>query len=510
MADYDVRFYVAVFLRRLPYFLAIALTVTAASIAVAYVVPHVYRAGAKVLLETPQVSTNLAGLTIPANAIEQLQIVQQKLTTSENLLRLARQFSIYDDGEHVRSPVEIVEDMRSRLYFEQVQLNAPGGDGATVFNISFDAATPTLAADVVKEVVALLLSKNADQRTDRAANATKFFSDEVSKLAAELKQVEAGILKFKNEHADALPDGQEFRRSRQSALQERLLLLEREEAELRGRRNNLVQIYASTGHVGDSAPATSEQQQLQELNRALAAQLTIFAEGSPAIVALRDRIAALQSQLRSGYAERPERKVGPSALDLQLSDIDERLAAIAGEVTSAMGEIAELGEAIKATPANETVLSALERDRANVQTQYNAAVARLAEASTGEQIEVLSKGPRFTVVEPATPPERPISPHRRRIVALGALAGIGMGIGFIVLLEMLSKTIRRPMDLVQIVDAQPLATIPYIWTAVEIRRARLKRGLAALLAAGTTAVVLLAIHHYYMPLGAVIDRLRST
>jgi hypothetical protein len=71
---------------------------------------------------------------------------------------------------------------------------------------------------VVKEVVSLLLSKNADQRTDRAANATKFFSDEVGKLAADLKRVEAGILKFKNEHADALPDGQEFRRSRQGAL----------------------------------------------------------------------------------------------------------------------------------------------------------------------------------------------------------------------------------------------------------------------------------------------------
>ena len=83
-------------------------------------------------------------------------------------------------------------------------------------------------------------------------------------------------------------------------------------------------------------------------------------------------------------------------------------------------------------------------------------------------------------------------------------------VGLIVLLEMLSRTIRRPMDLVQMFDAQPLATIPYIRTAFEIRRARLKRALAVLLAAGATAVVLLAIHHYYMPLGMVLDRLRST
>jgi polysaccharide biosynthesis transport protein len=510
MADYDIRFYIAVFLRRLPYFLAIVMTVTGAAIAAAYLMPRVYRASARVLLETPQVSTNLAGSIIPANAIGQLQIVQEKLTTSENLLALARRFGIYDDPEQKRSSVDIVEDMRARLYFAQVQLDAPGGDGATVFNVSFDAHTPDLAADVVNEVVALLLSKNVDQRTDRAANAASFFGDEVAKLGSELRRLEAEILKFKNEHADSLPDGQEFRRNRQSILQERLLLLEREEAELRSRRNNLVQIYGSTGQVGGAAPATSEQQQLAELNRALAEQLTIFAESSPAVVALRARIAALQGQLRAAHAGKPERKIGPTALDLQLSDIDERLATIASEVSSATREIAELADAIKATPANDTVLNALERDRTNIQTQYNAAVARLAEASTGEQIEVLSKGPRFTVVEPATPPERPISPHRRRIAALGGVAGIGLGIGFVVLLEMLNKTIRRPIDLVQMFDAQPLATIPYIRTAIEVRHARLKQAMVLLLAAGAAAVVLLAIHHYYMPLGAVFDGLRST
>jgi succinoglycan biosynthesis transport protein ExoP len=515
MADLDIRFYIAVFLRRLPYFLAVVLAVTTAAVAAAYLMPRVYRASARVLLETPQVSTNLAGSTIPANAISQLQIVQEKLTTSENLLALARRFEIHDDPGQKLSSVGIVDDMRARLHFEQVQLDAPGGDGATVFNISFDAGRPDLAANVVNDVVALMLSKNVDQRTDRAANAARFFGDEVARLGSELKRLEAEILKFKDKHADALPDGQEFRRNKQSTLQERLLLLEREEAELRSRRNTVVQIYGSTGQIGASAPATAEQQQLQELNRALAEQLAIFSESSPAVTALRARIAALQGQLRTDGAAGPEQKVGPTALDVQLADIDERLAAIAGEVAAVKRELADLAEAIKETPANETVLNALDRDRTNIQTQYNAAVARLAEASTGEQIEVLSKGPRFTVVEPATPPERPISPHRRRIAALGGTAGIGLGIGLIVLLEMLSKTVRRPVDLVQMLEAQPLATIPYIWTGAEVRRARLKRGLALAFAAGVAAVVLVAIHYYYyyyyyLPLGVVLQRLTST
>jgi len=44
-----------------------------------------------------------------------------------------------------------------------------------------------------------------------------------------------------------------------------------------------------------------------------------------------------------------------------------------------------------------------------------------------------------------------------------------LGLGLIVLLEILNKTIRRPAELVQLFQAQPLATVPYIWTASEMR-----------------------------------------
>ena len=323
-------------------------------------------------------------------------------------------------------------------------------------------------------------------------------------LGAELKRLEADILKFKNENMDALPDGLEFRRTKQSAQQERLLLLEREEADLRSRRNSLVQMYDTTGQVASAAPITLEQQQLQDLNRALSEQLAIFSETSPIVIALRARIAALQDVLRSKQAAGADRKTGFSELDLQLSDIDGRLGFIAKERLSITRDIAELTKAIDATAGNETVLNSLDRNRSNIQTQYNAAVARLAEASTGEQIEILAKGPRFSLVEPATPPERAFSPNRRRVAALGLAGGIGLGFGLIVLLEILNKTIRRPAELVEMFQTQPLATIPFIWPASEARAGGLRRRLAALVAAGAAAALMLAIHHHFLPIELAI------
>ncbi|MBN9252555.1 MAG: hypothetical protein J0I86_18605, partial [Mesorhizobium sp.] len=189
-------------------------------------------------------------------------------------------------------------------------------------------------------------------------------------------------------------------------------------------------------------------------------------------------------------------KAGPTELDLQLSDIDERLRYITEEKSSIGENLAKLTKTIAATPGNDTKLSALERTRNNIQAQYNSATALQAQASTGEQIEARSKGGRFSVVEPAVAPEKPIQPNKLRIVATSILAGIAGGLGLVLLLELLNKTVRRPAELAELLETQPLATIPYILSPEEkrskFRRLRLGMALtgsiavAALLGAGAS------------------------
>ena len=70
-------------------------------------------------------------------------------------------------------------------------------------------------------------------------------------------------------------------------------------------------------------------------------------------------------------------------------------------------------------------LADLERELANLQTQYDNAVAALGQAQVGEQIEVLSKGERFTLIEPPIEPTTPVSPPRLLIAAAGIVGGIG-------------------------------------------------------------------------------------
>ncbi|WP_454857076.1 GumC family protein [Rhizobium binxianense] len=512
MGDLDVRFYIWILLRRWPYLTTILVVSLAIAVAVALAMPRVYLSSAKILVESPQIPADLARSTVPINVVEQLQIIQQQITTRNGLIDLAEKLDVYRGKRAKLSDQDIVKDMRSRITFEQFILNAPQGSGATVFSVAFKANEPILAAKVSNALVDLILSRNQRERTDRAGDTLQFFDQEVARLGTDLSRVEADILKFKNENKDTLPDSLDFRRGQQISEQERLVALEREESGLRAQRSNLVATYANTGQIASGAPVTPEQQMLQDLNRALAEQSAIFSPTSPNIVALRARISALEEALhlrRSTETDPQDNKKVFSGVDLQLTEIDERLRFIEREKTSLAQSIAELTRSITATPASETVLNALERNRVNLQTQYNAAIARRAEASIGEQIERRSDGGRFSLLEPATPPQYPVSPNRRLIAAAGAAVGIGLSLGLVVLMEMLNKTIRRPAELAQVIEYQPLAVIPYVRAPGESLAKKTRREMAALSLAGVVSVSLIAISYYHASLGTTFQRLVS-
>ena len=496
MGDLDLRFYLSILWRRSPYVLAITVVASVIAVVVALAMPKVYRASARILVEAPQIPANLARSTVVTDALDQLQIVREQATTSDNLVALATKLNIYGDEGAKLSKEDIARDMRGRMFLDEIVLNP--SQAATVLDVGFEANDRVQAADGANEIAAFILSKNALQRTARAGETMRFFELEVDKLKSELSGIEAEILKFKNENKDTLPDNLEFRRSQQLSQQQGLQMLEREDAELRSRRNTLVQVYETTGQVAKSGPLTLEQQQLMDLNRALSDQLSIFSEESPTIKALRKRIAALQTGLRDTETADTgnDGRKATSELDLQLSDIDERLEFIAQAKTKAGRDIADLGRTIAATPGKATFLNALERNRENVQAQYNAAVARLAEASTGEQIEVLSKGVRFSIMESARPPEDAIRPSRRLVASLGVAGGIGMGLGLIVLLEFLNKTVRRPTELVQKLQIQPLATIPFIAAPIDLHPER--RMVNAFTVSAAIAATLLLLSAIYL------------
>lgn len=498
MGNVDLKFYISIFLRRLPYFIVIVAFLSAVGIAVASILPPIYRSEASILVEDPQIPENLASSTVPINPIEQIQIIERRLMTRANILTLADRFDIYADQPGIPASA-IIADMRGRTELNPV--TARRGPGATIIEVSFASEDPREAAEITNEFVTLILQENVSLRTGRAEDTLDFFEGEVDRLSGEIDRISQRMMSFKAENENALPDSLAFRRSQQAILQERLLQYEREATALQDERGRTVDLYERTGRVSINAPPGSpEERNLEDLRRQLVQARVIFSADNPKIRLLETRIRGLEGVVAEQRAALGEEAEGMSDYEIALAEIDGRLEFIAEEKARIETELAELDASIQATPANELVLGEMQRDYRNVQGQYNAAVDRLATASVGERLEVMSKGQRFSLIEPAVAPSSPEEPNRVMIAGAGVAGGIGAGLGFILLLELLNRSIRRPAELTSQLGIQPFATIPYMRTRREIRVKRtIMLVVLALIVVGIP-VALFAVHTYYLPL----------
>lgn len=508
MANLDLKFYWAVFLRRLPYFAVIVAFLTAIAVTVAMILPPSYISSANILVEPQQIADQNA-TAVNVNPFEQAQIIQQRLMTRANLMALADRIGLYADQAPPPDPTAVMLDMTNRITFIGFTPDVttrPETPGAIVLGISFAAPSAEMSVKGANELVNLVLEENVKLRTDRASDTLSFFQSEAERLSGELQRQSDKIAQFKTENFEALPDSLDERRQRQILEQERLIALEREESDLKNQRATVVWVFERTGHATAATQLSPEEQQLDALQNQLVQQRTIYAPSSPKIRTLESQLAGLQKLVDQQRAARavPGADGSPaqptSELDVELAPIDARLKFIQQDKDTIQATLDDLSKSLQATPANEMVLAGLQRELDNLQTQYNAAVTNTGQAQTGERIEVLSKGQRFSLIDEPTLPTGPAKPKRRLIAAAGMIGGIGAGLAFILLMEMLNRSIRRPVELTGKLGIQPFATVPYIRTPGEDKRKRtIILGVLAFIAVVIPAS-LWAVNTYYMPL----------
>jgi len=519
----DISFYFKLFLRRLHYFLIMVVLCSAAGIYLARALPTVFEADARLLVENEQIPGDLAASTVQINANEQLQIIRQRILTRDILIDMANRLDIYADarraGDAPLNAEEIVADLRNRIRIDIPRANRRGESGATIVSIGFQGPSGRIAAEVTNEMVNLVLAEDVTMRTRTARQTLEFFEQQVEQLDRELSEAASEVLTFQEANIAALPDSLEFRRGQQVAAQERLVLIERQLAEIRDREARIRQIIANNGSIGDlgvdlRANETPEAARLRALKEQRDSLLTVLSPENPRmrlldqqITPLEEVVAAQQQVASEAGANGTTEILSP--IEMQLLDMEGQLAFYEDQRVLIQDEIAALTRSIAQTPANAVVLAALERNRASIERRYETAVVNLAKAETGDTIEGLSKGQKITIIEPAIAPRTPSSPNRPLIAAAGVGAGIFLGVAIVVLLEFFRAGIRRPVDLTKGLGITPFATLPYMLSRKEVVRRRLFvwGGFVGVLAAVALSVWL--VDRYYMPIDRIAELIQQ-
>lgn len=546
---------------------AVTAGAAAASVLLAFLLPPTYRSTATILIEQQEIPQDLVRSTITSFADQRVQVISQRVMTTQNLLQIVERYDLYPELRKSRPRETVLKRMREDVSMAMIGADVidPRSGRPTRANIAFSVGyqnrSAELAYKVANELTTLYLNENLTTRTRQAEQASSFLKEEADRLSTQIAEIDARLAEFKKAHGDSLPELTQLNMSvmertdlelrdvenRLGTLAQQRLLMEAQLAQL----NPSSTIYSDSG-VRILAPAD----RLKALRSQLAGLAARYAPDHPEVLAARREIEGLERQvaaevdindlsrqLESARAElaaarkryapehpdvrRLERAVAALEDEVAKTPASPRAAAdkpdnpayiqVKGNLDALLAERdtlqkkesdlrAKLGnyEARLATaPAVERDYRTLLRDSENARLKYQEVRSKSMEAQFSQNLETERKGERFTVIEPPLPPEEPVSPKRVLILVLGLVLSVAAGIGAGWLRESLGKAVRGPVDLRRLVDVPPLALLPVIETRDERSARRRLWRLSASSSALVLALAVILVHLFVMPMEVV-------
>ena len=123
----------------------------------------------------------------------------------------------------------------------------------------------------------------------------------------------------------------------------------------------------------------------------------------------------------------------------------------------------------------ETELLKITRDYQTTLDEYKSLLQRKGEARLSANLEARQIGEQFRLVDPASFPERPISPDRPVINSMGMAVGFAVGLGLILLLEYRDSSFKTDEEIIGLLTLPVLAVVPLMQSDADRRRNMRKR-----------------------------------
>lgn len=473
-------------LRRRKYYFILTFPVLAViAIGIALSLPPIYRSQGVILIESQEIPADLVRTTVTSYAEQQIQIIRQRVLTTALIQEAIQKHNLYPELRQKASPTQLAQEFRSNVSVDMVSARVldPRFGRATTANIAFTVAfydpNPAKAQAVANDLVTTFLSENVRVRTDRATETTNFLREEANRMRTRVQVLEDRIAQFKSEFSNSLPEMLNFNLSMIERGEERLLAIQNQQAQINDQLH-LLGIELSSIDQFLPAPIQGNQpltpaQRLAMLQEELVQLSNRYSDSHPDIVRLKREIEVLQGSVGS-TSSAPGRVANPQyrQISLQIESLQRDLVRLEQQRERVEQEVETYRERVAQTPQVQRGYDDLTRDYESELRKYNELRAKELEAEIAQNLETENKAESFTLLEPPMTPTDPVKPNRKKIAALGLILAGGVGVGLMILAEMLDGGIRGSKRLGEILGSEPLASIPMIMTRKDylLQRAR--------------------------------------
>ena len=432
------------------------------------------------------------------------------------------------------------------------------------FSIAYRGKRPDMVQKVAGTLASLYLEQNLKTREAQAQSTTQFLEAELKQLQERLKGLGEKITTFKGAHEGLLPEQQDFNRQQAARLEMDIKQLD---ATIRSAEDRRIYLEGQLATVNPDTPligATGERvmapaDRLKALEVAMADLQSKFSDDHPEVRKMRREIAELRKMAGANDGSAAIRRQKLTQLKAELAEKQGKYSDQHPEVKKLKNEIARLEQAPKtanppkpvAGPENPAYISlttqikgaeadnaslrtqqaglkvklqmyrtrleeapkveqeylALTRDYQNASAKHQEVMNKILEARISEGMEEGQKGEKFTLIDPASFPEKPVSPKRWLIFLAGVILSLGVGFGTVALAEHLDHSVKNGDELARLTGLPVLGSIRRIQTGEDIIQARRKRKLIWAVTGFALIMGLALFHFFYLDLWVLTARL---
>jgi len=313
----DTREKLLAYWRRRRTFWIVASVAALVTLLLAVFLPATYRAMATILIEQQEIPQELVRSVITSFADQRVQIISQRVMTTQNLLSLIERYNLYPYIREKQPREVVLAKMRDDIGMHMISADVidPRSGRPTqatiAFSVSYQSRSPDLALKVANELTSLYLSENLTSRTQLGQQTSTFFSEEATRQRQRIDELDKTLAAFKEKHHDDLPEFTQL--NIQNA--------ERTELDLRDAENRIaaldsqsVLLQAQLAQISPNTQVYSDNGQrvfgpedrLKALKSMLASYKARYGPDHPDVISTQHEVDGLEKEVRSedGTADR--------------------------------------------------------------------------------------------------------------------------------------------------------------------------------------------------------------
>ena len=483
------------------------------SVIIAFAWPPTYRSTSTILIEEQEIPREYVMATVSSYAEQRLQTINQRIMSSTRLTEVINRFNLYADLKDRWPMEEIIDKMRKKdvkfdlINAEVMDRRTGRPTAATIaFTLAYEGRNPAVVQQVANVLASLYLEENLRVREQQTEGAMKFMEDERKSVEEQMAEIDKQIADFKRKNVNTLPEHAQYNLQIVDRIEQDIDKLNNQLKELREKENYLQTQLASI--PPDSS--NPDKDRLRELRVKLVNLESRFTDEYPDVKKTKAEIADLEKKLKTtGQTPIDSKPDNPAyvTLSAQLASTRSEIESVRRQINVSQAKRDDYHRRIGASPRVEENYKVLMSQRNNLQAKIEDLSKKYMESRMASGLEKGQMGERFTLIDAARLPEKPVFPNIPAILLIGLVLGIGAGVGSAALKEISDQSVRTAGALSSALGLPVLAVIPDIVTKEDTVEDKQQRKQILIGVAVVVVVAILIFHFFVMDLDVLWARM---